>query len=30
MKIDRLDAGPRMSEAVCFNGIAYLSGELAP
>ena len=28
MKIDRLDAGPRMSEAVCFNGIAYLSGQV--
>ena len=28
MKIDRLDAGPRMSEAVCFNGIAYLSGQI--
>jgi enamine deaminase RidA (YjgF/YER057c/UK114 family) len=28
MKIDRLDAGSRMSEAVCFNGVAYLSGQI--
>ena len=28
MKIERLDAGPRMSEAVCFNGVAYLSGQI--
>jgi enamine deaminase RidA (YjgF/YER057c/UK114 family) len=28
MKIERLDAGLRMSEAVCFNGVAYLSGQI--
>lgn len=28
MKIDRLDPGPRMSEVVCFNGVAYLSGQI--
>src|SRR5512136_1905545 len=28
MKIERLDAGARMSEAVCFNGVAYLSGQV--
>lgn len=24
----RLDTGPRMSEAVCFNGVAYLAGQI--
>jgi enamine deaminase RidA (YjgF/YER057c/UK114 family) len=28
MNIERLDAGARMSEAVCFNGVAYLSGQI--
>ena len=27
--IDRIDAGPRMSEAVIHNGIAYLAGQVA-
>ncbi len=29
MSIKRIDAGPRMSQAVVYNGIAYLSGQVA-
>lgn len=28
MKIERLDPGPRMSEAVCVGGIAFLAGQI--
>ncbi|MFI4931000.1 MAG: Rid family hydrolase, partial [Burkholderiales bacterium] len=27
--IERIDAGPRMSEAVVHNGVAYLAGQVA-
>jgi enamine deaminase RidA (YjgF/YER057c/UK114 family) len=29
MTISRIDAGPRMSQAVVHNGIAYLAGQVA-
>lgn len=27
--IERIDAGPRMSEAIIYNGIVYLAGQVA-